>query len=303
MFYRNYHIFLILASTVAMQGMLLAQSQDSQKSSDTSKDFTWSYSFSGDVGVVNKYVWRGQRLTDGFSLQPSATIGVGNFSISIWGTMDLEAVNEGDALPLKENLEAPPGDHSGLQGHFSEVDFTFSYALEAGPVSVDVGSIVYSFPNRSASLPNTVEVYAGLTLSDVLLDPSATVYVDVDETGRAGSTGLYFLLGGGHQFLLGLPNLPVLEASASLGIVNDGFSNFYYAASESGFHDLNLRLSLPVLLGERWALEAFVNYSALLGDFRNHQYQNPRSLYLGTAGSPATFADTVWGGANLNFSF
>lgn len=263
-----------------------------------------SYTFSGEVTGVSRYIWRGQRLTNDWSLQPSGTLGIGDFSVNFWGNLDLTAVNEGDSLYLPENPAASPGGrHAGLQGKFSEVDVTMSYALYAGPASFDVGTIIYTFPNRSASLPTTVELYGGFALDDVPLAPGATLYIDVDETGNSGSTSLYFLASAGHMFLLDHPRFPGLEISGSLGIANTGFGQYYYGADESGFHDVNVTFSLPVSLGEHWSAGAFISYSALLGGFREHQYRDLRDVYLNKAGSPATYADTVWGGVSLALAF
>jgi len=262
-----------------------------------------TYGFSGEVATVSKYVWRGQRLTNDWSLQPSGTLEIGDFSINVWGNFYLTAVNEGDNLYLSENPEAPPGGNIGLKGQFSEVDITMSYALYAGPASFDVGTIIYTFPNRSASLPSTVELYGGFALDDLPLAPAATLFVDVNETGKSGSTGVYFLAEAGHLFLLGLPRFPGLEISGSLGIVNGGFSQYYYGADQSGFHDVNVTFSLPISLSEHWSAGAFISYSALLGDFRDDQYRDLREVYLNTAGSPVTFADTIWGGVSLSLEF
>jgi hypothetical protein len=263
-----------------------------------------SYSFSGEVAGVSNYIWRGQRLTNDWSLQPSGTLGIGDFSINFWGNLDLTSVNEGDSLYLPENPDAPPGGgHAGLRGQFSEVDITMSYALYAGPASFDVGTIIYTFPNRSASLPTTVELYGGFSLDDLFLAPGATLYVDVNETGKAGSTGLYFLADAGHMFLFGHSRFPGLEISGSLGIANNGFSQYYYGADQSGFHDVNVTLSLPISLSEHWSAGAFISYSALLGDFRDDQYRDLRDVYLNKAGSPVTYADTIWGGVSLSLSF
>ena len=261
------------------------------------------YSFSGDSAMVSKYIWRGQRLTNDWSLQPSVTLGIGGFSLNVWGTVDLTAVNEGDSLFLPQNPLAPPGDHNGLRGKFSEVDYTFSYAQSFEKVSIDVGTIFYAFPERSASLPATAELYWGVTLDAVPLAPSATLYVDVDETGDAGSTGVYFLLGAGHSFSFPHNVFPGLDLSGSLAFVNGGFGEFYYGASEAGAHDANFTISLPITLGESWSASGFLSYSALLGDFRDYQFQDPREVLRGTAGSPASFADTVWGGFTLSLAF
>lgn len=261
------------------------------------------YSASGDAALVSKYIWRGQRLTNDWSLQPSGTFSIGGFSANIWGNLDLTAVNEGDSLLLPQNPAAPPG-ASGLQGKFSEIDYTLSYTQALGKaVTLDVGSIIYTFPDRSASLPSTTEIYGGLTFDTLPLAPSATLYVDVDETRANGQTGLYFLLGAGHSLPLGHRVFQSLDLSGSLAFANEGFGNYYYGAGESGAHDANLTISLPMILGERWSGSFFVAYSGLLGGAREFQFQDPRDLYRGTAGSPATFADTVWGGVSLSIAF
>ena len=213
-----------------------------------------SYSFSGDAALVSKYIWRGQRLTNDWSLQPSMTMGIGGFSFNVWGNMDLTAVNEGDALFLPQN-PTTPGD-AGLKGKFSEVDYTFSYVHSFEEVSVDVGTIFYAFPERSASLATTTEIYGSLSL-DVPLAPSATLYLDVDETGASGDSGMYFLLAAGHSVPFNHEVFTGLDLSASLAFVNGGFSQFYYGADKAGAHDVNLTVSLPITLGENVSASIF----------------------------------------------
>ena len=274
-----------------------AQAQDTEESGP-------EYSFGLDVAPVSKYIWRGQRLTNSASLQPSMTVGIGGFSFNAWGTMDLTSVNEGDALYIPENPNAPVGDHSGLQGKFSEVDYTFSYAHSFESVSLDVGTITYTFPERSASLAATTELYTSISFDTAPLAPSATLYIDIDETNKdGGSTGVYFLLAAGHSFAIDHPVASGLDISASLGFANSGFSEFFYGVSESGLHDFNLTISLPLALGENWSLTPFFAYSALAGGFRDQQFLDPRKVYLGSAGGPADSASTAWGGMTLSLAF
>ena len=262
------------------------------------------FSFGADVAPVSTYIWRGQRLTNDWSLQPAMTFGIGGFSFNAWGTMDLTSVNEGDALFIPENPAAPSGDHSGLQGKFSEVDYTFSYAHSFQDVSIDVGTITYTFPERSASLAATTEIYGGISFDSVPLAPSATLYVDVDETSSGGgTTGLYFLLAAGHSLAVPHPVVSGVDLSASVAFANSGFGEFFYGASESGAHDFNFTVSLPLTLGENWSVTPFVAYSALLGNFRDYQFVDPRKVHLGTAGSPSDSAATVWGGLTLSLAF
>lgn len=278
---------------ICLLGTTLAQDQDEES----------IYAFAGDAALVSKYIWRGQRLTNDWSLQPSATMGIGEFSFNVWGTIDLTAVNEGDALFLSENPLAPPGDHSGLKGKFTEVDYTFSFAHSFEEVSIDVGTIFYTFPERSASLATTTELYGSVSFDSVPLAPSATLYVDVDETGDAGGTGVYFLVGAGHSFALDHNVFSGVDFSTSLAFVNGGFGEFYYGPSEAGAHDFNLTISLPISLDERWSASAFLSYSALLGDFRDLQFVDPREALRATSRSPASLADTIWGGFTLSLAF
>lgn len=260
------------------------------------------YSLSVDAGWVSKYLWRGQRLTNDWSLQPSVTVGANGFSFNVWGTMDLTAVNEGDSLFLPQNPAASQG-QNGLRGKFSEVDYTFSYARSFADVTLDVGTIFYTFPERSASLPTTTEVYLGVSLDSVPLAPFATVYFDIDETAAAGDGGLYFLVGAGHSFAFPHDVFPGVDISTSLAFANGGFGDYYYGTEESGAHDFSATLSVPVNVGGNWSASAFVTYSTLLGNFRDHQYLDPRSVLRGTAGPPASVADTIWGGFTISLAF
>ena len=173
-----YHTILCLVITNAVTGMSSAEDHDRNI----------PLSFSGDVAATSKYIWRGQRLTDGWSLQPAGTLGIGNFSLNVWGNMDLAAVNEGDALFLKEDPVAPPGGNNGLQGHFSEVDYTFSYSIPLEKLGLEAGAIVYTFPERSASLPSTVELYGGLSLDSLPLAPIPLKTISSISNGKLGET-------------------------------------------------------------------------------------------------------------------
>lgn len=253
-----------------------------------------SCSASGDVALVSKYLWRGQRLTNDWSLQPSLTFGAGGFSVNTWATMDLTGVNPGDALPIL------PGD--GLKGKFSEVDYTFSYSQAFEGVGLDYGIIFYTFPERSASLASTAEIYAGATLDSAPLSPSFTLYLDVDETrAQGGTTGLYFNIAGGHAFDFNHDVFTALDLSGSISIVNSGFTEFHYRESSGGFHDINITATLPISLGDHLSAAVFISYSSLLGEnIRAAQFQDPREMVRPTG---ASYADTVWGGLSLSLSF
>ena len=262
------------------------------------------YSASGNLATVSKYVWRGQRLTNDWSFQPSMTLGVERFSFNAWGSMDLSAVNEGDNLYIPENPLAPAGDNNdGLKGQFSRIDYTFSYARSFENVSVDVGTIFYTFPQRSSFRATTTELYGSVSFDSAPGAPSATIYIDVDETNAGGGdTGLYFLLGAGHSFATTHDVFTRLDLSATVGFVNSGFTKFYYRGlDDGGPHDASITASVPIAINDNWSASAFVTYSGLLGDgIRASQFQDPREAVRPTG---ATYADTVWGGFSISLGF
>lgn len=258
-------------------------------------------SASGELTVASKYIWRGQRLTNDWSLQPSGTLSLGGFSFNAWGTLDLTAVNEGDSLPIAVNPEAGPGNNNGLRGKFSEIDLTASFAHSIKDVDIEAGVIFYSFPERSASLPSTTELYWSVSLPQAPLSPTATLYLDVDETIETSGSGLYLSAGGSREIPTRIGRFPVIQLSGELGFANGNFGRYYYGEEISGLHDLHAALAIPVVLGERTRLSLSLHYTSLLRDFRDHQFLDPRDVYRGTGPGPSAVADTVWAGLTLGF--
>ena len=260
------------------------------------------YSFGGDLAVVSKYIWRGQRLTNDWSMQPSMTMAIDGFSFNVWGTMDLMAVNEGTGrLLINENPAATGSGNNGLQGRFSEIDYTFAYDHSFDDVSVGGGVIFYTFPDR---FDTTTELYGTVGFDSVPLDPSVTLYVDVDETSAGnGDTGVYVNIAAGHSFGFNHDVFTGLDVGGSIAFANGGFGNFYYGIDDGGSHDASFTVSLPIAINDNWSAAGFVTYSSLLSGFRAGQFLDLRDVYRGTAGTPGSYSDTVWGGFNLSLSF
>jgi hypothetical protein len=206
------------------------------------------------------------------------TVGIGGFAFNAWGNMDLTTINPSFVTP-------------DMQGRFSEIDYTFSYDESLGDVSVGGGVIFYTFPDR---FNTTTEIYGGVTFDSVLLAPSVTLYVDVDETTAGGGTaGLYVLLGAGYTFETGHDVVSGIDVSGTFAFVNSGFTSFYYGLTDvSGGHDASITASVPFVIDDNWSASAFVTYSGLIGeDIRASQYTGPDD------------ADTVWAGAAISLSF
>jgi len=269
---------------------------------DQSPDTEPILSYSFETTLVSKFMWRGQRLTDGWNLQPAGTVGVKGFSANLWGKFDLQAVSEGDNYFLHDNPDAPAGgENNGLRGKFGEVDLTFSYARELGDVSIEAGTITYILPYNLESCPSTTEIFGAFSLDSVPLAPAARLNIDIDESRERGKTGIYLELGASHS--VGLPGgrLKSIDLSGTLGIANSGFARYCYESDEAGFHDVGLSASVPLEFGRGWSSQLFLGYSSLLGKYRDYQYVNLPALYRGTAGSPSSYADTVWGGITFAF--
>jgi len=300
-FFLSFAILGVLSTLIHAQPAADPATTGAQSTPAAPEQTSTPVSFRGDAALFSKYLWRGQRLTNDWSLQPSGTVTAGPFSLNVWGTLDLAACNEGDTLFLENNPGAPPVNHGGMRGKFSEIDYTFSYSGQVRKTSWTAGAIVYTFPERSATLRATTELYGGVTFQ-APLSPSATLYVDVDESSAdGGKTGLYLKLATFHSFPVGHRVVRSVDLSGSLGLVNAGFGNYYYGASEAGAHDVNLTVTVPFRISERWSASALVAYSALLGDFRGLQYPDLRDVYRGLTGPGG--ADTIWGGGTLSLAF
>ena len=260
------------------------------------------YSFGGDLAVVSKYIWRGQRLTNDWSMQPSMTMAIDGFSFNVWGTMDLMAVNEGTGrLLINENPATTGSGNNGLQGRFSEINYVFAYDHSFDDVSVGGGVIFYSFPDR---FDTTTELYGTVGFDSVPLDPSVTLYVDVDETSAGnGDTGVYVNIAAGHSFGFNHDVFKGLDVGGSIAFANGGFGNFHYGIDDGGSHDASFTVSLPIAINDNWSAAGFVTYSSLLSGFRAGQFLDLRDVYWGTVGTPGSYSDTVWGGFNLSLSF
>ncbi len=208
-----------------------------------------SIDFEINFDFVGKYIWRGQNLVDDPVFQPSFTGSYENLTATIWGNLELTNIN-------------------GNSGDFSEVDYSLDYSADLPSIEgigYSVGIIYYDFPGTD--IEDTTEVYGGLN-SDLPLEPSVTVYHDIDE-----AEGSYILLAAGHsiekiieispEVLLGL------DIGISLGWGSASFNKYYWGTDQSKLNDLVFSLSLPFEISG-WSLVPSLNYVTLLsGDIRD----------------------------------
>ncbi len=193
----------------------------------------------------DKYIWRGQNLSDDPVFQTGISASYKGLTAAIWSSMDLTNIN-------------------GNSGDFSEIDCSLDYS-SAIPgmegIGYSVGVIYYDFPGTTVK--DTTEIYLGLNF-DLPLSPSITVYHDVDE-----AEGSYVSLAVGHSIEkiaeLG-PDLPVgMEISASLGWGSGSYNKYYWGTDQSKLNDMAFSVSFPLEIAG-WTVAPSLNYVTLLSD-------------------------------------
>jgi hypothetical protein len=202
-------------------------------------------SFELTADHFGKYIWRGQNLDDDIVFQPGLSVGWGNLTVGIWGSMELT-------------------DFSDHRHEFTELDYSLDYSDDVPGmegVGYSVGLIYYDFPNTG--LFDTTEAYLGLGL-DLPLRPSVTWYLDLDE-----AEGSYVSLGIEHRveeiFEIG-PDIPVaMEIGASLGWGSGSYNKYYWGTDQTKLNDLVLSASFGFEVAG-WKITPSVNYVTLVSD-------------------------------------
>ena len=220
------------------------------------------------VDTLSNYVWRGQKLSNTWVVQPSVGISYGVFGASIWGNYDSDAkIDEGDG-----------------HGEFTETDLTLNYTRALGKWTFGAGYIYYALNNAN----DTQELYISASY-DTLLKPSLAVYYDFDE-----GNGAFAVASIGHTVGITKDVNLNLGASASynfnnkvMGFDNEGddFSNFYNA-------ELSSSLNIPVW--KAITVTPKVAYSFPLSDDAKHAIKS-----ISDDGDK----DILYGGVNVTMSF
>lgn len=222
------------------------------------------------VDVMSNYIWRGQKLSNSWVVQPAVGITYGGFSAGFWANYD------------SDRFESSSSD-SG-HGEFSEVDLTLNYRYSIDKVTLTGGYIYYAFDGAN----DTQEVYISASY-DMLLSPALTVYYDYDE-----GNGAFIVASAGHSFSLPKDMSLNLGAYASynlrnkvMGLDSDGkrFSNFYNAELAAG-------LAIPIT--KAVSITPKIAYSFPLSSDAKDA--------IGSVSDDGR-KDIVYGGVNLTLSF
>jgi uncharacterized protein (TIGR02001 family) len=180
---------------------------------------------------LSRYVWRGVSVEGKPVFQQSVNLSGRGLSLDLWGNFDL---SRSDGM--------------------NELDVTVGYVRAVESFNLECGLVYYTFPNTSAGV--TTEIYLGVTNSSVL-NPWFRVYRDIRLADCA-----YCGLGIAPCF--SCPGAKELTFGIGLGFGSSGFNRFCYGVDKAAFSDLQINVSLPLVLAGRCRLTPSAGFSALL---------------------------------------
>ena len=238
-------------------------------------------SASADVGVFNKYMWRGFELSDeSIVIQPSVTVEYKGFSVNLWGNLDTE-FDDGDPT-------------TNDQSEFNETDFTLAYDTSIGDFDLGIGYIYYALDG----LNDPEEIYASVCASAIPLAPTLTVYRDLTEV-----IGWYMNLGISHS--IELPREMTLDLGGSVGyyysdddafVEMDKVGGTWVASTKKyqNLHDGQVSVCLTIPIDKYFTLTPMIAYSFPLGGDADD---------LLTSSSFSNDSDFFFGGVTLSIAF
>jgi hypothetical protein len=176
---KNWIIGLLGVSLIAGTVIAEEQQKTAAAAAESEAEETGPFSATASVGFMSDYMWRGFKLYEGLSIQPSVDLSYdtgdfGTFSGNIWSAL--------------------PGETQGHDKKFEEIDYTLAYEYSLDPVTFSIGHIFYTYPNDNTHLQTASrEFYFGVSV-DTIAAPTFTVYEDYDTFDNQ-----YYELGFSHE--------------------------------------------------------------------------------------------------------
>ena len=179
--------------------------------------------FELELQGTNAYVFRGQRLNEGYGVLGTgrAVLDRGNGSrLSAWTTGFLDFSSDMPEAPLESE-----------DGRFSRLDLGVGLEQEYGDWRIEGGLQNFNFPNVATT--STTEVYLDATQTELWYRPHVALYYDIqnasDWYARAGVRPRYEF----DRALFG-------ELGFDLGYMSGGQSEFWSGVNEAGLSDATL---------------------------------------------------------------
>ena len=200
----------------------------------------------GDVyaGIYSQYLWRG------FDLSGSLPVAQGGVDVSFKGL----------TVSYWTNVQLKDDDLEGFEGggESTENDIVIDYTYDVTDlVSVSVGNIYYMLDGDTDTLPDTNELYLGVSLNTIL-EPSLTVYYDWDE---AEENGLFYTASIGHSFDLAEGLSASVGALASYNDKSD-----YSVGDYSDWHNYELSAGVDYAITDQISVSSSFLFSEGLSD-------------------------------------
>ncbi len=196
-----------------------------------------------EVAVLSSYVWRGIVFNDESVIQPSVTVGAGDFEFNLWGTWDLTDVTNASAR--------------------TRMDVSLDYFYRNGMNILSTGVKSYIYHDDAEGLAkDTFEAFLGYTL-DVPTTPGIELNFDFGEV-----KGAYGRLKMGHIFLIKKCNMGVV-VQATLGAGDEDYVNYYFNTStntmlEAGLVDATATVKLPWVVNDTFTITPAARYMAVV---------------------------------------
>jgi hypothetical protein len=255
---------------VAAISVVSAEDVATPAASEVAKEEGSKLAFAATLDLYSAYVWRGTVPVDRPVYQPGATISYntgdyGTFAGNVWGNFDMTDHNN----------------HTKFGG-INEVDYTASYAIDVGPVSLSIGHIWYTFPSvtDSAYGESTCEVYFTAQYNNDIVNPFVKVYYDYAVMdGAYANFGLNKTIKVSDQVSVG--------SEVSLGAGSDGYMN-YVGTDSAGLMDFNASLFASYAITDHFSVGLRLAWMSVVD---------------GDARDSVDHQDLLWGGVNLAASF
>lgn len=227
-------------------------------------------SFDATLDIYSAYVWRGCVVNDRPVWQPGGTVSYatadyGTLSGNVWGNFDMT-------------------DRRGHTkfGGLNEIDYTASYAIDLGPVSLSAGHIWYTFPSVSGSSygTSTREVFATAQYNNDIVNPFVKAYYDYEfAEGVYGNVGLNKTIEISERFSVG--------GELSIGVADEDYMDAYFGTN-GGFADFNAALFASYALTDTISIGPRLAWMSLIDSDARDNVDDQEIL---------------WGGVNLAASF
>ncbi len=204
-----------------------------------------------ETAVLNRYLWRGATLTDGWVVQPGVTLGLGGLELGAWGNLDLDDVND-------------------RRHDLGEIDYSATYTVGVALVELSAGALRYTYPQHDFDA--TTELFVGGTVG-VPASPSLAIYRDVDQ-----GDGTYLLLGAGHAVPVGAA---AIDLAASVGWGDRRHNACNYGADAAGPADAALTLSMDIAVTPLLTVRPTLGYTSLLSTELRDAAAEPDNILFG----------------------